>query len=129
MKYYFEKIVNKGYDEAVQAVTAALKTEGFGVLSDIDVQATLKEKIGADVRKYRILGACNPPFAHKAINTEENIGLMMPCNVVVQETNEGKIKVSAIDPVAAMGITGNNNLSEIAAEVSARLGRVINGLN
>lgn len=125
MSYYFEKVVSTDYNETVEAVTVALKVEGFGVLSDIDVQDTLKKKINADVRKYRILGACNPPFANKAIHIEENVGLMMPCNVVIQETEGGKIKVSVINPTAAMQAIGNQNLSELAVEITARLERVI----
>jgi len=128
MSYYFEKVVSTDYDETVEAVTVALKVEGFGVLSDIDVQDTLKKKINADVRKYRILGACNPPFANKAIHIEENVGLMMPCNVVIQETADGKIKVSAINPKNAMGAIGNENLADLADEISAKLERVIEGL-
>lgn len=128
MSYYFEKVVSTDYDETVEAVTVALKVEGFGVLSDIDVQDTLKKKINADVRKYRILGACNPPFANKAIHIEENVGLMMPCNVVIQETADGKIKVSAINPKNAMGAIGNDNLAELANEISEKLERVIEGL-
>jgi len=128
MSYYFEKVVSTDYNETVEAVTVALKVEGFGVLSDIDVQDTLKKKINADVRKYRILGACNPPFANKAIHIEENVGLMMPCNVLIQETADGKIKVSAINPKNAMGAIGNDNLAELANEISAKLERVIEGL-
>lgn len=128
MSYYFEKTVSTGFDDTIETVTAALKTEGFGVLSDIDVQSTLKAKIGAEVRKYRILGACNPPFANKAIHIEENVGLMMPCNVLIQETEGGKIKVSAIDPKSAMQATGNTSLADLADEISSKLERVINSL-
>ncbi len=128
MSYFFEKTVSTGYDETLDAVTAALKTEGFGILTEIDVQATLKLKLNADVRKYKILGACNPPSAHKAIQIEENIGLMLPCNVVVQETEGGKIKVSVINPTVAMSAIGNQNLSELAVDITARLERVINTL-
>lgn len=128
MSYFFEKTVSTGYDETLDAVTAALKTEGFGILTEIDVQATLKLKLNVDVRKYKILGACNPPFANKAIHIEENVGLMMPCNVVVQETEGGKIKVSVINPTAAMQAIGNQNLTELAVDIAARLERVINTL-
>jgi uncharacterized protein (DUF302 family) len=128
MSYFFEKIVSTGYDETLELVTSALKAEGFGVLTEIDVQATLKMKLNADVRKYKILGACNPPFANKAIHIEENVGLMMPCNVVVQETGGDKIKVSVINPTAAMSAIGNENLSELAVEITAKLERVINTL-
>lgn len=128
MSYFFEKTVSTGYDETLEAVTAALKTEGFGILTEIDVQATLKLKLNVDVRKYKILGACNPPSAHKAIQIEENIGLMLPCNVVVQETDGGKIKVSVINPTVAMSAVGNQNLTELAVDITARLERVINTL-
>lgn len=128
MSYFFEKTVSTGYDETLDAVTAALKAEGFGILTEIDVQATLKLKLNADVRKYKILGACNPPSAHKAIQIEENIGLMLPCNVVVQETDGGKIKVSVINPTVAMSAIGNQNLTELAVDITARLERVINTL-
>ncbi len=128
MSYFFEKTVSTGYDETLDAVTAALKTEGFGILTEIDVQATLKLKLNVDVRKYKILGACNPPFANKAIHIEENVGLMMPCNVVVQETEGGKIKVSVINPTAAMQAIGNQNLTELAVDITARLERVISTL-
>lgn len=128
MSYFFEKTVSTGYDETLDAVTAALKAEGFGILTEIDVQATLKLKLNADVRKYKILGACNPPSAHKAIQIEKNIGLMLPCNVVVQETDGGKIKVSVINPTVAMSAIGNQNLTELAVDITARLERVINTL-
>jgi uncharacterized protein (DUF302 family) len=128
MKYYFEKTVSTNFDETLEQVEKALKNEGFGILTEIDVQATLKKKIKADFRKYKILGACNPPFAHKALLAEENVGLMMPCNVVIQESDRDKIKVSAINPQAAMQATGNENLADLAFEISAKLERVINSL-
>jgi len=126
MSYYFKGKSNENFDQTIENVTALLKEEGFGVLTEIDVQATLKKKIDVDFRKYRILGACNPPFAHKALSTEDNIGLMMPCNVVVQEYEDGEVWVSAINPEVAMKGTGNDNLAPFAKEISARLERVIN---
>ncbi|MCK6604383.1 MAG: DUF302 domain-containing protein [Ignavibacteriaceae bacterium] len=126
MSYYFKGKSNENFDQTIENVTALLKEEGFGVLTEIDVQATLKKKIDVDFRKYRILGACNPPFAHKALSAEDNIGLMMPCNVVVQEYEDGEVWVSAINPEVAMKGTGNDNLAPFAKEISARLERVIN---
>ena len=100
MAYYFSKVVGADFDEAVRRTVEALKEEGFGVLTDIDVKDTLKKKINADFRRYRILGACNPQLAHEALQAEDKIGTMLPCNVVVQERPDGKIEVAAIDPVA-----------------------------
>lgn len=125
MSYYFKNKSKENFDQTIENVTALLKEEGFGVLTEIDVQATLKKKIDVDFRKYRILGACNPPFAHKALSAEDNIGLMMPCNVVVQEYEGGDVWVSAINPEIAMKGTGNDNLEPFAKEISARLERVI----
>jgi len=128
MSYYFTTIVDLTFEEAVERVTEELKKEGFGVLTEIDVQETLKKKLDVDFRNYRILGACNPPFAHQALQAEPKIGLMLPCNVIVQETPEGKIEVSAIRPAAAMqGIT-NPGLAEVAAAVEPKLQRVIDNL-
>ncbi len=125
MSYYFKSKSKENFDQTIENVTALLKEEGFGVLTEIDVQATLKKKIDVDFRKYRILGACNPPFAHKALSAEDNIGLMMPCNVVVQEYENGDVWVSAINPEVAMKGTGNDNLEPFAKDISARLERVI----
>ena len=116
------------YEQAVEAATEALKAEGFGVLTEIDVKATLKKKLDADFRKYVILGACNPPLAHNALNAELGIGLMLPCNVIVYEEGDGSV-VSAIDPVAAMGIVNNPELKPIAEQVRAKLKRVIGSLS
>lgn len=115
------------YDQAVAAVTEALKSEGFGVLTEIDVKATLKKKLDADFRKYVILGACNPPLAHKALSTELEIGLLLPCNVIVYEEGDGSV-VSVIDPVAAMGVVDNPELKPIAEQVQAKLKRVVDSL-
>lgn len=125
MKYYFEKTVDYSFDEAVEKVTEELKKEGFGVLTEIDVQATLKKKLDVDFRKYQILGACNPPFAHKALLAENKIGAMLPCNVIVQELDNGKTEVAAVDPVASMQAVQNDKLSAIAEEIRSKLQKVI----
>ena len=122
--YGFNIQVQGGFADAVQRVTEALKTEGFGVLTDIDVQATMKAKLGIDGKPYRILGACNPPLAHKAISADPDIGLLLPCNVVVREDAEGKIIVGFMDPIAVLKLTDNPGITEIAKDVRARLERV-----
>ncbi|RMG53593.1 MAG: DUF302 domain-containing protein [Gammaproteobacteria bacterium] len=128
MSYTFSKTLNTGMDEAIERVTAQLKEEGFGVLTDIDVKATLKKKIDVDFRPYRILGACNPGFAHKALQAEPEIGAMLPCNVVVQELEPGRVQVSAIDPIASMQAVDNPALGEVATQVQAKLRKVIDAL-
>jgi len=125
MAYYFKKTISGSLEEAEEKVTAALKEEGFGILTEIDVKATLKKKIDVDFRPYKILGACNPPFAHKALQAENKIGLMLPCNVVVQEVEPGTVEVSAIDPVSAMSVIDNPELKETAEAVSAKLKKVV----
>jgi len=125
MKYYIGKILDCSYEDAIGKVTEALKSEGFGVLTQIDVKATLKKKIDVDFRKYIILGACHPPSAHKALSTEMHIGLMLPCNVIVQENNEGKTEVSAIDPIASMQAVENESLGALATEIKLKLEKVI----
>lgn len=125
MKYYFEKTTDYAFEEAVEKVTEELKKEGFGVLTEIDVQATLKKKLNIDFRKYRILGACNPPFAHRALQAEDKIGAMLPCNVILQELDNGKTEVAAIDPLASMLAVENDKLGEIANEIRAKLEKVI----
>lgn len=125
MTYYFSKILDLSFDEAITRVTDELKKEGFGVLTEIDVKATLKKKLNVDFGNYRILGACNPPFAYKALQAEPQIGLMLPCNVVVQEGENGQIIVSAIDPVASMQVVENKALGEVAGQVKAKLQKVI----
>jgi uncharacterized protein (DUF302 family) len=127
MAYYFSRTLELPFDRAVEATIAALKTRGFGVLTRIDVQATMKEKIGADFRPYVILGACNPQMAHTALLAEDKIGTMLPCNVIVQE-RDGKSEVAAVDPVASMQAIDNPALAPIAAEVQSRLKAVIDAL-
>ena len=128
MAYYFLKTLNIAFDEALERVVKSLKTEGFGVLTDIDVQATLKKKLDVDFRRYRILGACNPPFAYKALRNERMIGTMLPCNVIIQEAENGQTEVSAIDPAASMQAIQNPALAEVAAQVREKLKRVVNQL-
>ena len=119
--------VHLPYDRAVSAVRDLLKAEGFGVLTEIDVQHTLKQKLGVDFRRYMILGACNPPLAHRALNADLEIGLLLPCNVIVYEDGEDVV-VSVLDPVVALGIVGNTQLAPVAAEARARLERAIQSL-
>ncbi len=128
MSYCFSKTLNTDMDDAIELVTEALKVEGFGILSEIDVQATLKKKIDVDFRPYMILGACNPTFAHKALLAEDKIGAMLPCNVIVQQVGEGQVEVSAVDPIASMSAVKNPALGEIAGEVQTKLKKVIEGL-
>jgi uncharacterized protein (DUF302 family) len=128
MAYYFSKTLGTSFDKAVDRVTDELKKEGFGVLTDIDVKATLKKKLDVDFKKYRILGACNPPFAHQALNAEDKIGTMLPCNVIVQEHAPGKVEVAAIDPVASMQAIDNPKLRDVAEQVQSKLKKVIDSL-
>jgi len=128
MTYYFSKTVALSFDEAVTGVTEELKEEGFGILTRIDVKETLRKKRDVDFRDYCILGACNPPFAYKALQTEDKIGLMLPCNVIVQDVADNKIEVAAIDPKASMAAVENESLLEVAQEVGAKLQRVIDGI-
>ena len=128
MSYYFSREIDLPFDEAIEHVTEALKQEGFGVLTEIDVKATLKKKLDEDFRNYHILGACNPPFAHKALLAEPHIGLMLPCNVVVQDGENGKTLVSAIDPVASMKAVENESLGDVAGQVRTKLQHVIESL-
>jgi len=116
------------FDEAVTKVIEALKKEGFGVLTDINVRETLRKKLDVEFRNYRILGACNPPFAYQALQAEDKIGTMLPCNVVVQENAEGKVEVAAVDPVASMQAIDNPKLRDIAGQVRAKLKSVVDGL-
>ena len=128
MSYHFSKRLDVPFDQAVARVIEALKREGFGVLTDIDVRATLKSKLGENFRPYRILGACNPQLAYRALQLEDKIGTMLPCNVIVQEYQGGSVEVSAVDPVASMQAIDNPGLAEVAKEVQARLRRVVEGL-
>lgn len=128
MSYYFSKTLDLPFDDALTHVIEELKKEGFGVLTEIDVKATLKKKLGADFRNYRILGTCNPPFAYQALQSEDKIGTMLPCNVIVQETPDGAIEVAAIDPIASMQAVDNPALGGVAVEVQAKLKRVVENL-
>ncbi|WP_375201514.1 DUF302 domain-containing protein [Hyphococcus sp.] len=124
MSYYIAKTVSGDFDDVIARVTEALKAEGFGVLTEIDVKATLKKKLDVDFRPYRILGACNPEMAHQALSIEDKIGVMLPCNVIVQQTDKG-VEVAAVDPVASIGRVGNPALDEAAQTVKAMLTKVI----
>lgn len=128
MSYCFSKKVAVKFEEAIAAVTAALQKEGFGILTEIDVTATLKKKLGVDFRNYRILGACNPPFAYRALQAEPRIGTMLPCNVIVQELADGEIEVAAVDPLASMQAIQNKELQTIAGEIQLKLKKVIEQL-
>ena len=125
MEYYFSKTLNAPFDEAVQLVTESLKTEGFGIISEINIHEKQKEKLGVDFKKYRILGACNPGYAYKALQMEDKIGTMLPCNVVVIDQGNGTTEVSAVNPVASMMAIQNNDLETIALEITEKLKRVI----
>jgi uncharacterized protein (DUF302 family) len=125
MSYYFNKIVDMSFDEAIKQVTEELKKEGFGVLTEIDVKEALKKKLNVDFRKYRILGACNPQYAYKALQTEDKIGTMLPCNVIVQEREDGAVEIAAIDPIASMQAVKNESLGEIASIVQSKIKKVI----
>lgn len=124
-KYYFGKTVELSFDDAIVRVTEELKKEGFGVLTEVDIQATLKKKLDVDFRSYKILGACNPPFAYKALQAEQNIGLLLPCNVIVQDAGNGKTEIAAIDPLVSMSRVENPALEPVATEIKAKLQRVI----
>ncbi len=128
MSYYFSKTLKTDWQSARDKVTAALKEEGFGILTEIDVKGTLKNKLGVDLKPYTILGACNPGFAYKALTAEKHIGTMLPCNVIMQEDEDGNIEVSAVDPIASMQAIENSQLGDIATEVREKLKQVINSL-
>ncbi len=128
MSYHFSKTLQMSFDEAIDRVMAALQAEGFGVLTEIDVKATLKKKLDVDFRQYRILGACNPPLAYQALQLENKIGTMLPCNVLVQETDDGQVEVSAIDPIASMQAIDNPALGEVAQTVRAKLRDIVESL-
>ncbi|MDA3949836.1 MAG: DUF302 domain-containing protein [Spirochaeta sp.] len=128
MGYYISTTLNRSFDESIDVVTAALQEEGFGVLTDIDVKATMKKKLDVDFRNYRILGACNPSYAHKALEVEDKIGTMLPCNVIVQEREPGTVEIAAVDPVSSMDAVENDQLTPISSEIRQRLERVIASL-
>lgn len=128
MSYYFSKTLTGTLDDARKKVTEGLKAEGFGILTEIDVQATLKKKLNVDFKPYVILGACNPAFAYEALKAEQNIGTMLPCNVILQENKKGHIEISAVDPVASMQSVKNQKLGKIATEVRNKLRQVIDQL-
>jgi len=128
MSYYFAKTLPVGFDEAVRRATEALKQQGFGIITEIDVKQTLKAKIGVEFRNYRILGACNPKLAHEALQVEDKIGTMLPCNVVVQEVGADRTEIAAIDPVASMQAIDNPRLKEAAQHVQGLLQKVIAAL-
>jgi len=128
MKYYINKTINAGFDQAVVLVTESLKKEGFGVLTEINIQEKLKEKLDVDFRKYKILGACNPAYAYKALQKEDKVGTMLPCSVIIQELGNNKIEVAAVDPLASMMAIENPDLAEIAREIKEKLERAIASL-
>jgi len=128
MSYYFNKMVKGNFDEVIIKVTDELKKEGFGILTEIDVKETLKKKLDVDFKKYKILGACNPPFAYEALKAEDKIGTMLPCNVIVIEQAPGQIEVAAVDPIASMQAVGNPLLGKVASEVQSKLRKVVESL-
>ena len=129
MSYYFNTVLEgKSFEEAREKVTEELKKEGFGILTEIDMKKTLKEKIGADFKRYTILGACNPNYAYKALQDEDKIGVFLPCNVIVEEAGEGKVEISIVDPIASMMSITNEKLETIATEVKDKLIRVIHNV-
>jgi uncharacterized protein (DUF302 family) len=128
MKYYISKKINTDFDQAVQLVIESLKKEGFGVLTEINIQEKLKEKLNVDFRKYRILGACNPAYAYKALQMEDKVGTMLPCSVIVQELGNNEIEVAAVDPIASMMAIESPDLEGIAGEIKEKLVRVIASL-
>lgn len=128
MSYYKAKVVDMSFDDAIQKATDELKKVGFGVLTEIDVKATLKKKIDVDFRNYKILGACNPQFAHKALQAEDKIGVLLPCNVIVQETEDGKTEVAIMNPAEAMSVVENDKLEPIAGEVNKLLDTALDNI-
>ncbi|HAF77731.1 MAG TPA: hypothetical protein DCG42_10490 [Maribacter sp.] len=128
MGYYFNKTLNEDFDKVIERVTEELEKEGFGILTEIDVKETLKKKLDVDFKKYRILGACNPPYAHQALEAEDKIGAMLPCNVIVQEVSKGNVEVAAVNPMASMQAVDNEILTEIASDITAKLENVIDKL-
>jgi uncharacterized protein (DUF302 family) len=128
MEYYFSKTLDTSFDEAIKLTTEALKSEGFGVISEINMQEKLKEKLNVDYKRYTILGACNPPFAYKALLAEDKIGTMLPCNILVIEQGKNNIEIAAVNPIASMQAIQNPDLGEIAQQVTSKLKSVIDSL-
>jgi len=128
MDYYNSKIVNRDFNETIGIITDALKNEGFGIITTIDMQLTLKLKLGVDFKRYTILGACNPSFAYKALQAEEKIGTMLPCNIIVIDQENGTTEVAAVDPMASMMAIQNPTLKPLAEEISVKLKRAVNSL-
>ena len=128
MNYYYGKTVAMDFDSAIDKVTEELKQEGFGILTEIDVRETLKKKLDVDFKKYRILGACNPPFAYKALKAEDKIGVFLPCNVIVEENEDGSVEVSAVSPKASMMAVKNDSLADLANEIEEKLKKVIDNV-
>lgn len=128
MDYYFTKTIETSFSEAVEKVTEELRKNGFGIITEIDVKSTFKKKLDVDFYEYRILGACNPKFAYEALTREDKIGVMLPCNVIVQERRPGEVEVSAVNPLTSMGALDNRDLARIAVEVHDILKRVIENL-
>ncbi|MGD0038653.1 MAG: DUF302 domain-containing protein [Bacteroidota bacterium] len=128
MEYYFSKIINTSFDEAIKRTSEALKTQGFGIVSEIRMHERLKEKLNVDFKKYTILGACNPPFAYKAIQAEDKIGTMLPCNILVIEQGQNKIEVAAVNPIASMQAITNPALGDGFQQVTDKLKKVIDNL-
>lgn len=126
--YSFGKEVDTGFDQTIENVTKALKAEGFGILTQIDVQATLKEKLGEDMAPYKILGACNPPLAHRAITAEPSIGALLPCNVIVRQAESGRVAVEIMDPNAVLQLVNKQEIKELAGSVRAKMENVLNAL-
>jgi uncharacterized protein (DUF302 family) len=128
MSYYFSKKTNYDFDTAIEKITEELKKQGFGILTEIDVKATLKKKLDVEFRNYRILGACSPPNAYKVLKSEPNIGILLPCNTVIQESEDGSVEVSVVNPLVAMGAIGNPDVTETAKEITERLKAALNAL-
>ena len=128
MNYYFSKTLNEDFERVIDKVTEELKKEGFGILTEIDVKETLKKKLDVDFKKYRILGACNPPYAHKALEAEDKIGTMLPCNVIVQQIDDNNVEVAAINPIASMQAVENEELNEVAQEIKSKLEEIVDRL-
>ena len=128
MEYYFTTTIKGNFNDTIESVTELLKNEGFGVLTEIDVQATFKKKLDVDFRKYKILGACNPPFAHKALTAEDKVGVLLPCNVIVQELDVSKVEVAIVNPIDSMQSVKNAALESIASEVTDKLKKVLENI-